>query len=33
MMPYMLIVILCMISMYFWPGMMLRLPIHLYGGG
>ena len=26
MMPYMLIVILCMIIMYFWPGMTLWLP-------
>ena len=33
MMPYMLIVILCMIIMYFWPGMTLWLPNYLYGGG
>jgi len=33
MMPYMLIVILCMIIMYAWPGMTLWLPNFLYGGG
>jgi len=33
MMPYMLIVILCMVVMYFWPGMTLWLPNYLYGGG
>ena len=32
MMPYMLIVILCMIIMYAWPGMTLWLPKYLYGG-
>ncbi|MDF2809741.1 MAG: C4-dicarboxylate transporter [Microvirga sp.] len=32
MMPYMLIVILCMILMYVWPGMTLWLPNYLYGG-
>ncbi|HET9579655.1 MAG TPA: TRAP transporter large permease subunit [Usitatibacter sp.] len=32
MMPYMLIVILCMVIMYFWPGMTLWLPNYLYGG-
>jgi TRAP-type mannitol/chloroaromatic compound transport system permease large subunit len=32
MMPYMLIVIVCMIIMYFWPGMTLWLPNYLYGG-
>lgn len=32
MMPYMLIVILCMIIMYIWPGMTLWLPNYLYGG-
>jgi TRAP-type mannitol/chloroaromatic compound transport system permease large subunit len=32
MMPYMLIVILCMIIMYVWPGMTLWLPNYLYGG-
>jgi TRAP-type mannitol/chloroaromatic compound transport system permease large subunit len=31
MMPYMLIVILCMIVMYLWPGMTLWLPEYLYG--
>ena len=33
MMPYMLIVILCMVFMYIWPGMTLWLPQYLYGGG
>jgi TRAP-type mannitol/chloroaromatic compound transport system permease large subunit len=32
MMPYMLIVILCMVIMYIWPGMTLWLPNYLYGG-
>jgi TRAP-type mannitol/chloroaromatic compound transport system permease large subunit len=32
MMPYMLIVILCMVFMYIWPGMTLWLPRYLYGG-
>jgi len=32
MMPYMLIVILCMVIMYLWPGMSLWLPNYLYGG-
>jgi TRAP-type mannitol/chloroaromatic compound transport system permease large subunit len=32
MMPYMLIVILCMVIMYAWPGMTLWLPNYLYGG-
>ncbi|WP_201835570.1 TRAP transporter large permease [Microvirga zambiensis] len=32
MMPYMLIVIICMIIMYLWPGMTLWLPNYLYGG-
>lgn len=32
MMPYMLIVILCMVIMYMWPGMTLWLPNYLYGG-
>jgi len=32
MMPYMLIVIVCMIIMYVWPGMTLWLPNYLYGG-
>jgi TRAP-type mannitol/chloroaromatic compound transport system permease large subunit len=31
MMPYMLIVILCMVIMYVWPGMTLWLPEFLYG--
>jgi TRAP-type mannitol/chloroaromatic compound transport system permease large subunit len=31
MMPYMLIVILCMVIMYLWPGMSLWLPEYLYG--
>jgi len=31
MMPYMLIVILCMVFMYVWPGMTLWLPKYLYG--
>jgi TRAP-type mannitol/chloroaromatic compound transport system permease large subunit len=33
MMPYMLIVILCMVIMYLWPGMTLWLPNYLYGAG
>ena len=32
MMPYMLIVILCMVFMYIWPGLTLWLPTYLYGG-
>jgi TRAP-type mannitol/chloroaromatic compound transport system permease large subunit len=31
MMPYMLIVILCMVFMYIWPGLTLWLPKYLYG--
>ena len=31
MMPYMLIVILCMVFMYLWPGLTLWLPNYLYG--
>jgi TRAP-type mannitol/chloroaromatic compound transport system permease large subunit len=31
MMPYMLIVILCLVCMYIWPGMTLWLPQFLYG--
>ncbi len=31
MMPYMLIVIICMMLMYIWPGMTLWLPNYLYG--
>ena len=33
MMPYMIIVIVCMVIMYFWPGMTLWLPNYLYGSG
>jgi TRAP-type mannitol/chloroaromatic compound transport system permease large subunit len=33
MMPYMLIVILCLVFMYIFPGMTLWLPNFLYGGG
>ena len=33
MMPYMLIVIVCMAFMYLWPGMTLWLPNFLYGAG
>jgi TRAP-type mannitol/chloroaromatic compound transport system permease large subunit len=33
MMPYMLIVILCLAIMYIWPGMTLWLPNFLYGSG
>jgi TRAP-type mannitol/chloroaromatic compound transport system permease large subunit len=32
MMPYMLIVILCMVVIYVWPGITLWLPTYLYGG-
>ena len=32
-MPYMVIVIICMVFMYIWPGMTLWLPNYLYGGG
>ncbi len=32
MMPYMLIVILCMVLMYLWPALTLWLPNYLYGG-
>ncbi|MDN3919660.1 TRAP transporter large permease [Roseateles violae] len=31
MMPYMLVVIACMVFMYIWPGMTLWLPAYLYG--
>ena len=31
MMPYMLIVVICMVFMYIWPGMTLWLPDYLYG--
>ena len=33
MMPYMIIVCICMVIMYLWPGMSLWLPGYLYGGG
>src|SRR6266436_6436066 len=33
MMPYMLIIVVCMVIMYLWPGMTLWLPNYLYGGG
>ncbi len=33
MMPYMLIVIVCMVFMYIWPGLTLWLPNFLYGAG
>ncbi|MBN8939629.1 MAG: TRAP transporter large permease subunit [Rhizobiales bacterium] len=32
MMPYMLIVVLCMVIMYLWPGLTVWLPNFLYGG-
>jgi TRAP-type mannitol/chloroaromatic compound transport system permease large subunit len=32
MMPYMLIVLVCLVFMYVWPGMTLWLPEFLYGG-
>ena len=31
MMPYMLVVVVCMVIMYMWPGMTLWLPNYLYG--
>src|SRR5262249_34888847 len=33
MMPYMVVIIICMVIMYLWPGMTLWLPNYLYGGG
>ncbi len=33
MMPYMAVIVVCMIIMYLWPGMTLWLPNYLYGGG
>jgi TRAP-type mannitol/chloroaromatic compound transport system permease large subunit len=33
MMPYMAVIVVCMIIMYIWPGMTLWLPNYLYGGG
>jgi TRAP-type mannitol/chloroaromatic compound transport system permease large subunit len=32
MMPYMIVIIVCMVIMYLWPGMTLWLPNYLYGG-
>ncbi|TDR93842.1 TRAP transporter large permease [Enterovirga rhinocerotis] len=32
MMPYMLIVIICMVFLYLWPGLTLWFPNYLYGG-
>jgi TRAP-type mannitol/chloroaromatic compound transport system permease large subunit len=32
MMPYMIVIIICMVIMYVWPGMTLWLPNYLYGG-
>ena len=32
MMPYMAVIVVCMIIMYLWPGMTLWLPNYLYGG-
>jgi TRAP-type mannitol/chloroaromatic compound transport system permease large subunit len=32
MMPYMLVIMLCMVLMYIWPGLTLWLPAYLYGG-
>ena len=32
MMPYMIIVLICLVFMYIWPGMALWLPEFLYGG-
>jgi TRAP-type mannitol/chloroaromatic compound transport system permease large subunit len=31
MMPYMLVIVVCMVIMYLWPGMTLWLPNYLYG--
>ncbi len=31
MMPYMIIVCICLVCMYIWPGMTLWLPEFLYG--
>jgi TRAP-type mannitol/chloroaromatic compound transport system permease large subunit len=33
MMPYMVVIVICMVIMYLWPGMTLWLPNYLYGGG
>jgi TRAP-type mannitol/chloroaromatic compound transport system permease large subunit len=32
MMPYMLVIMVCMVLMYIWPGLTLWLPAYLYGG-
>jgi TRAP-type mannitol/chloroaromatic compound transport system permease large subunit len=32
MMPYMVVVMLCMVLLYVWPGLALWLPRFLYGG-
>jgi TRAP-type mannitol/chloroaromatic compound transport system permease large subunit len=32
MMPYMLVIVVCMVIMYLWPGITLWLPNYLYGG-
>jgi TRAP-type mannitol/chloroaromatic compound transport system permease large subunit len=32
-MPYMLIVMICLVIMYLWPGMTLWLPNFIYGSG
>lgn len=32
MMPYMLVIAVCMVLMYIWPGLTLWLPTYLYGG-
>jgi TRAP-type mannitol/chloroaromatic compound transport system permease large subunit len=32
MMPYMFVIVVCMIIMYIWPGLTLWLPNYLYGG-
>jgi len=32
MMPYMVVIVICMVIMYLWPGMTLWLPNYLYGG-
>ena len=32
MMPYMIVIVVCMVIMYLWPGMTLWLPAYLYSG-
>jgi TRAP-type mannitol/chloroaromatic compound transport system permease large subunit len=32
MMPYMVVIVVCMVLMYIWPGLTLWLPTYLYGG-